>query len=281
MSDPQVFFLALTGLAVLMCAVLWKWRLYEVPYATGQEWGKLSSMTPLIGFLLFVGACAWTPGLTIKAIGYADTHGYSSFSEQETTNFSYLMALIVSSILLIGFSRIHPDDVRERIWGSGNPIKPFCKGILYCLLVYPIVMTVVQGVHLAVDWYGVKPIQEQVALSQLKSLQNYPWLFWSFAVSIVTLVPLVEEFLFRGLVQNYLVNRVGSVGAIILTSILFALFHYSALQGATNIELMVGLFFYSYFIGLFYMREGSLWTPIAMHALFNALTIFIMFYIIK
>ncbi len=281
MSDAQVFFLALTGLAVVMCGIIWKWQLFELPYGKGEAWGKLALMSPLIGFLLFVGACAWVPGLTIKTIQYADSHGYSSFSEQETTNLSYLMALVVACVFLIGFSKIHPDDVRERIWGSGNQLKHFLKGLLYCILVYPIVMTIVQGVHLAVDWYGIKPVQEQVALAQLKGLQNHPWLFWSFAVAIVTLVPLVEEFLFRGLVQNYLSNRIGALAAIVVTSILFAFFHYSALQGATNIELMVGLFIYSYCIGLFYMREGSLWTPIAMHALFNAFTIFIMFYIIK
>ncbi len=94
-------------------------------------------------------------------------------------------------------------------------------------------------------------------------------------------MPLVEEFLFRGLLQNYFGNFFGPQYRIILTSLLFAFFHYSALQGSTNIELMVGLFIYSYFIGFFYMRERSLWTPIAMHASFNALTIFIMFYVIK
>lgn len=281
MSDSAVFFVALTALAVVMSVVIWKWRLLETPPAQSGESGKIALMTPLIGFLLFVGACAFVPAWTVKAISYADTHGYSSFSERETDSFAHLMALVASSVLLMGFSRIHPENVRARIWGLGSSAKAFMMGLLYCLLAYPIVMTTVQGCHIVVDWFGIQPTQEQVALAQLKNIQNYPWLFWSFTAAIVTLVPLVEEFLFRGLLQNYFSNYIGPKLSIIITSVLFALFHYSALQGSTNIELMIGLFMYSYFIGLFYMRERSLWTPIAMHASFNALTIFIMFYIIK
>ena len=280
MSDQAVFFVSLTALAIIMVAVIWKWRLYEVPASLGES-GKLALMTPLLGFLIFVGTCAFVPSWTNKLIHYTDTHGYSSFSQNETESFAQAMALVVSCILLMGFSRIHPEGIRDRIWGYGSEFKSFCKGLLYCIIAYPIVMMLVQGAHLVVEWFGVQPVNEQVALAQLKNIKNYPWLFWSLAVSIVTLVPLVEEFLFRGLLQNYLGNFCGPKLSIIITSLCFALFHYSALQGATNIELMIGLFIYSYFIGVFYMRERSLWTPIAMHASFNALTIFIMFYVIK
>lgn len=281
MTDPAVFFVALCAYAILMVALIWKCELLKGPAAQAHDMGKIALMSPLIGFLLFVSACAFVPGWTSKLIHYTDTHGYSSFTVGESDNFSQLMALVVSFVLLLGFSRIHSEAVRVRIWGQGGSIKAFCKGIFYCIVVYPIVMTLVQGIHLAVEWFGVLPIHEQVALSQLKAIQSYPWLFWSFALSVVTLVPLVEEFLFRGLLQNYLGNFFGPKLSIILTSLLFAFFHYSGLQGATNIELMIGLFIYSYFIGLFYMKERSLWTPIAMHAAFNALTIFIMFYVIK
>lgn len=276
-----MFFVALVALAIVACGIIWKWQLLEVPNIQGQDSSRLTLMTPLIAFLLFMGACSFVPGATAKVISYSDTHGYSSFSQKEIDNFSILMSLVVSAILLMGFSRIHPEDVRGRIWGYMGEFKSFLLGLAYCLLTYPIVMSIVQGCHLVVDWFGINATHEQVALVQLKSLMEYPWLFWSFAVATVTLVPVIEEFLFRGLLQNYFTNFCGARLSIILTSILFALFHYSALQGPTNIELMVGLFIYSYFIGLFYMREGSLWTAIAMHAAFNALTIFIMFYLNK
>ncbi len=280
MTDPAVLFVALFALAICMIGIIAKWKLLEVPSVSSAEGQKLTLMSLLIGFLLFVFSCGFVPAWVTKLIQYMDTHGYSSFSVAESDNFSQLVAIVVTLILLVGFSRIHPDAVRERIWGN-NVFKAFLKGILYCVIAYPIVMTVVQGIHLAVDWFGKEPVHEQVALSQLKAIQSYPWLFWSFAFCIVAIVPIVEEFLFRGLLQNYLGNFCGPKLSIIITSILFALFHYSPLQGSTNIELMVGLFMYSYFIGLFYMRERSLWTPIAMHASFNALTIFIMFYVIK
>ncbi|MCE5295027.1 MAG: CPBP family intramembrane metalloprotease [Chlamydiales bacterium] len=280
MSDSLVYFVVLALIAVSMSVAIWKWRLYELPAQETLESDKIALMTPLIGFLLFVSACAFVPAWVTKLIHYTDTHGHSSFSQRESDSFSQLAALFCAFLLLMGFNFILPKAVRDRIWGMRS-IVPFLKGVLYCLIAYPVVMTIVQGIHMIVECFGVLPVHEQVALSQLKNIQNYPWLFWSFAVAIVTLIPLIEEYLFRGLLQNYFMNYFGARFAIIITSILFALFHYSALQGATNIELMVGLFIYSYFIGLFYVRERSLWTSIAMHATFNALTIFIMFYVIK
>lgn len=280
MSDPAVFFVVLVAFAVIMVGVLYKFRLLTLPELQVKPDGKLALMTPLIGFLLFMAACAFIPTLTRALLHYADTHGLSSFSEQESDNFSQLMTLVVSAILLMGFSRIHPLAIRERIWGQKSAFKQILKGILYCLICYPIVMALVQGIHLALDWAGQKPYQEQVALSQLKAIRSFPWLFWTFTLSIVTLVPLVEEFLFRGLLQNYCVGFLGPKLSIILSSIFFALFHYSSVQGSTNVELMIGLFFYSYLIGTFYLREQSLWTPIAMHATFNAFTIYIMFFVI-
>lgn len=281
MTDPAVLFVALFALAVIMLAVISKWQLLQTPTYTSYEGARLPLMSLLIGFLIFVFTCGFIPLWVGKVIHYADTHGYSSFSVSESDNFGQLLAILIALFLLMGFSRIHPEPIRERIWGANGYLKAFLKGILYCLIAYPIVMTVVQGIHLAVDWFGVKPVYEQVALAQLKAIQSYPWLFWSFVVAIVFVVPLVEEFLFRGLLQNFLGNFAGPQISILVTSLFFAAFHYSPLQGSTNIELMIGLFMYSYFIGLFYIRERSLWTPIAMHATFNALTIFVMFYLIK
>ena len=278
MSDQAVFFVTLVALSIPMVAVMWKWKLYEVPPA--REEASLSLMTPLIGFLLFLGACAFVPSWTVKIIHYLDTHGYSSFSQSEAFNFAQAMAIVVAFLLLLGFSRIHTIEIRKRIWGERSILGSILKGILFCVIAYPIVMAIVQTIHMMAEFFGARPIHDQVAISQLKALQSYPWLFWSFAAAIVFIVPIVEEFLFRGLLQNYFTNFCSPRVAIGLSSLIFAFFHYSPVQGATNIELLLGLFLYSFFIGTFYIRQASLWTPIAMHASFNALTIFILFFVI-
>lgn len=279
LTDPALLFVILSCTALVMIGILYKYNMMSLGKQGGMQEARLALMSPLIGFLLFLGTCAFVPSWMHKLIHYLDTHGVSSFSKVEVDSFSQLVTLVLAAFLLMGFSRIHPDDVRDFIWGPKSPVKAFGKGMLYCLLIYPIIMAFVQGIHLGLDWLGKKPFAEQVALVQLKVLRGYPWLFWTFAFSIVTLVPLVEEFLFRGLLQNYLGGILGAKGAIFISSIFFALFHYASEQGNTNYELMAGLFLYSYCIGIFYIRERTLWTPIAMHATFNALSLCFMLYL--
>jgi membrane protease YdiL (CAAX protease family) len=279
-SDPAVLFVALCAASLIMIGIILKYNLLSLEGAGSSHEKRLALMSPLIGFLLFLGTCAFVPPWVQKGIHYLDTHGFSSLHRIEADSITQLVTLIIAAVLLVGFSRIHPENVREFIWGNQNGIaKGIGKGILFCLLTYPIVMAFVQGIHLGLEWMGKNPIAEQVALAQLKSLKGYPWLFWCFALFVVTLVPLVEEFLFRGLLQNYLGGILGSYGAIFITSLFFALFHYSAEQGSTNYELLAGLFLYSCCIGIFYVKERSLWTPMAMHASFNLLSILLMLYL--
>jgi len=280
MSDSELSFVVLSIFAIVTLSAMLKWKLLALPTEKVAPQGKLVLMSPLIGFLLFLGACAFVPGWIMKLIHYTDTHGISSFAKQEQEGFSLLLTLVTAAIMLLGFSRLHPQEIRGRIWGQKKAFKAIFKGIGYCLLAYPIVMALVQGIHLGLEWLGQKPYQEQVALSQLKAIRHFPWLFWTFVLAVVTLVPFVEELLFRGLLQNYLQGYLGPKCSIFFTSILFALFHFSQSQGSTNIELMVGLALYSVFIGIFYSKEQSLWTPLAMHATFNAITLFFMFFVL-
>jgi len=128
-----------------------------------------------------------------------------------------------------------------------------------------------------VDQFGVFPRGEQVAVSVLRSLRDLPLLFWVFVTATVTLIPFLEELLFRGFLQTYFADILGPKMGITLASLFFALFHYSAAQKFANIELLTGLFFVSYFIGIIYVRTKSLWASIGYHAAFNAasLTIFL------
>lgn len=283
MSDSGLTLVVLALFSIVSLLILHKCGLLKLSESKGENTAKLALMSPLIGFLLFLAACAFVPGWVAKLIHYTDTHGFSSFSNAEQVGLSQLIALAIAAFLLVGFSRIHPEEIRGKIWGPVSTkaiAKAFFKGVLYCILTYPIVMVSVQGIHLFLEWLGQKPCQEQVAIYQLKALRNCPWLFWSLTAAVVSLVPLIEEFLFRGLCQNYLGGFLGPKFAVILTSILFALFHYSQEQGSTNYELMVGLLLFSYFMGMFYIKERSLWTSIAMHATFNSITLFFMIYIL-
>jgi membrane protease YdiL (CAAX protease family) len=83
----------------------------------------------------------------------------------------------------------------------------------------------------------------------------------------VVIAPLVEEMLFRGLIQTTLRSYFGRPWlAIIITSALFASVHVNATHWPALFALAMGL-------GYSYEKSGSLFRPIFMHALFNATTI--------
>lgn len=80
---------------------------------------------------------------------------------------------------------------------------------------------------------------------------------------IVVITPIVEEMLFRGFVLASLTLSLGNLKGMAVASALFALGH-------LDLDLMPPFFVSGMLIAWLYMRTGSLWPPIAMHALTNA-----------
>lgn len=91
------------------------------------------------------------------------------------------------------------------------------------------------------------------------------WMMAAFALIGSLLAPVGEEMLFRGVVFHSLQEkwRLGSGGAIVSSSLLFALVHFSPLA-------LLPLFFIGVAFAAMYVRTGSLWVPIGMHVTNNA-----------
>jgi membrane protease YdiL (CAAX protease family) len=81
------------------------------------------------------------------------------------------------------------------------------------------------------------------------------------------LAPVLEEFIFRGVVQRLLMRVVAPWGAILIASALFAALHGTPTQVA--VALPCGII-----LGYTYFRTRTLAVPIAIHALNNALAWF-------
>lgn len=120
-------------------------------------------------------------------------------------------------------------------------------------------------------------VEQSVVISLRQALAN-PALFGVTALAIVTLVPFTEEFLFRGLLQNWLKRKFGRAwAAVALSSFIFAIFHYTSAQGVANIELLSSLFLLSCVLGYIYERQRSLWAPIGLHSFFNLMSLLMIF----
>lgn len=81
-------------------------------------------------------------------------------------------------------------------------------------------------------------------------------------VSVVILIPMFEEILFRGLIFNELRKNINIYVAIIIQAIIFAVFHGNLLQGIYTFILGV-------ILSLLYMWTKSLWANILCHIVYN------------
>lgn len=86
-------------------------------------------------------------------------------------------------------------------------------------------------------------------------------------VAAVLLAPVAEELLFRGLLYRALRRRRGVLGAIVVSSVAFAVVHLDV--AATQPLALVGLTLVGVVMGLAYERTGSLLVPVAAHAAYN------------
>jgi len=79
---------------------------------------------------------------------------------------------------------------------------------------------------------------------------------------IGVMVPIAEEILFRGVVQTYLVRRLGAFVGIVLSSLWFALLH-------IDLALFAPLFVIGLGLGYVRHRFDSIWGAVLLHALNN------------
>ena len=85
-------------------------------------------------------------------------------------------------------------------------------------------------------------------------------------VNIVLLAPLIEEFFFRGILYSWLRGRFGVLTGVLVSSILFGLVHLDP-------AMMIAAGVMGLALAVFYELSRSLWVPILMHFVNNALIV--------
>jgi membrane protease YdiL (CAAX protease family) len=88
---------------------------------------------------------------------------------------------------------------------------------------------------------------------------------FQFAVTFVglcLLVPLAEEIVFRGLIQQVFVRNMGAVAAVLLAGATFGAVH-------LNAHLLISITAFGFFLGYIYHVTGNLTYSIVAHAIFN------------
>ncbi|KAF3362992.1 Uncharacterized protein PHSC3_000528 [Chlamydiales bacterium STE3] len=149
--------------------------------------------------------------------------------------------------------------------------RNFFLGAATWLVCMPIASTVGEMINLVLGFFRETAV-DQMPVQHLKQMSAHPSLFFILAFIIIFVVPFVEELLFRGFLQTWLKQHMGLKGAILFTSAIFALFHFSWGQGLDNILFLSILFIVSCFMGFVYDRQKDLLASIGLHTAFNAVT---------
>lgn len=194
-------------------------------------------------------------------------------------NWTQILTMSISIVFLLIFARTTIDKHSLfKIWkdtGYSHKKSVFYDiviGLITWLVAFPIVMVVGELSDLFI--YNVLGVEnyEQVAVVYLKMTSKYPSLLFIALFVILVAAPCIEEFLFRGVFQNWLRIHLGPKAAILLSSLGFAFFHMAPSQGWGNISLVLSLFVFACFLGFVYEKQRSLFASISLHIAFNAVS---------
>lgn len=226
----------------------------------------------VIFFLYFFVAAVWVP-LIIQMLRSFGIHLHTVQAAALLNFISSLSILVLISIYLKWMQK----DVVQSLWNLKKSKKWLndCQfGALCWVVSFPFVIFSNQFFDwLLHDVFQLPHIPEQLAVRFLKMTFHYPLEFFLTVITIVLFAPIIEEILFRGFLQSFIRQHLGSRSAIFISSFCFAFFHYSPEQGISNISIISSLFFLALFLGYSYETRRSLIAPISLHALFNMVNV--------
>jgi membrane protease YdiL (CAAX protease family) len=152
-----------------------------------------------------------------------------------------------------------------------GPGRAMLAGAGAYLLVWPMVAATAFAAGLVAQRVTGKPV-DPIAHDTLQQLAESPadgWLVLMAGI-VVLAVPVLEEVMYRGILQRTLVEVArGRWAAIFLTSAMFTLMH----LGTTRGHALPALFVLSLGFGWIYEKTGRLSACIVMHVLFNAVNV--------
>lgn len=157
----------------------------------------------------------------------------------------------------------------KKPWGGmeylGNQNVVWWKWLMWLAITFALMMTMsALGPALGMD------DMHDSMVSMAKSTDYPVLLFLGIAVG----APLVEEFVFRGIAwRGWRHTRMGLWGTIFLTTVIWSLLH---IQYLNEPSIFIYLASFGVVLGLAREFTGNIWVPVAMHALNNGISTYVM-----
>lgn len=271
MSGESSATLAFGILAAIVLLIGYRRGFFEFP---AQEWPLPIRLLHVLGaFAIYFFATYFLSGLAIAILKKQIMSHYLTYSSWLNFGISFFIF-----VFLALYWRLLPSPLRRGIVRREGILHSFnddgWSALTAWVLAFPLVLFLSQALEQIITYaFDVTQVPDQMAVKFLKSTFDNPLFFVLAVISIVVLAPLIEETLFRGFLQSYIRQHLGSKQAIAITSVCFSLFHYAAGQGVSNISIIISLFVLSLFLGFVYEKRQSLFASISLHACFNAISV--------
>ncbi|OOG52611.1 hypothetical protein B0E47_15060 [Rhodanobacter sp. B05] len=159
-----------------------------------------------------------------------------------------------------------------RLWPVGRPpgfgfAAPATSRYLLLAVVVGVLATMLGG--WLTDWLA----HGQTVTQNIEQLGKSTSLGWRIPLALmaVSLGPLVEELLFRGVLLSALLQRWGSATAILLSSLLFALMHLPGLNW--QVFAVPNLLLLALALAWLRLRSESIWPSVLAHGTYNLMAV--------
>lgn len=181
------------------------------------------------------------------------------------------LAIIAAAVFFITKAWLTDAGLRKAGLVPRRPGRDFLYSAVGTPLGIALTFATLLLVNVAATAAGVpSPEINHGMLNQLKEADRAGMI--AIIVMAVAIGPVLEEIVFRGLLQTLLLEAMGRSArwpVILTAAALFSVVH----LGATTWHALPGLFVLGIVLGWLYERTGSLWPPVLVHAGFNAFNI--------
>ena len=170
---------------------------------------------------------------------------------------SALVAIVLPLWVLL--RRIGPGVARQV-----RLAPPRLPRLLYLIFATLATVVVVDQIYLINQQFSPVPPEYIESLQDLRPADA--WNFSVIFLGLCVLVPVAEEMLFRGMIQQILARNVGAVAGFLLAGLVFGAVH-------LNAHLLISISFFGVILSFVYFATGNLTYTIVSHAVFNALAL--------
>lgn len=136
--------------------------------------------------------------------------------------------------------------------------------VLYVAMATLATVVIVDQIYVINQQFSPVPREYIESLKDLRPADG-----WNFAVifaGLCVLVPVSEELVFRGLIQQVFARNMGPVAAFLLTGLLFGAVH-------LNAHLLISISFFGIFLSFVFYATANLAYTIIAHSLFNTIAL--------